>query len=73
MGQARNRGTREDRIAQSVERKRLRREALEADEIARWEALSDEQREDERERKRQRHRRVAELMAMVSVVSRGVR
>jgi hypothetical protein len=73
MGQARSRGTREERRDQAVERDRLRREALEAAEMARWEALTDEQRGDERERKRQAHRRVAELMAIAGIASRGVR
>jgi len=82
MGQAKNRGTREQRIAQSVERQRLEAEEVERAKERRrqearewWASLTPEQQAAERrkERKRQDSRMVlAAMMAMAESGTPGI-
>jgi len=53
MGQAKNRGTREQRIAQSIENTRLKEEADKQAAKDWWESLTDEEQQAERKKRRQ--------------------
>jgi hypothetical protein len=69
MGAAKQRGTREERIAQAVERDREAKEARIAAERARWEALTPEQREAERAAEARARRRILEMHAMAAMAA----
>lgn len=74
MGEAKRRGTREQRIEQRIRMGKAWDAAVKAAEDARWEALTPEQRQEELKAKRQRKERTAkfhQMMAMAMAIGRG--
>jgi hypothetical protein len=67
MGAAKQRGSREERIAQAEARDRDERMARAAAEVARWNALTPEQQEAEVRARRERKQRAADLRAMAAM------
>jgi hypothetical protein len=69
MGRARERGTREERIAQSIDRDRADKAARAAAEQARWDALTTEQQEAEVAERRRRKESRKTMLALTAMVA----
>jgi len=69
MGDAKNRGTREQRVAQAIERKKAENEKNRAAAQAWWEGLTEEQREEEKKKAKEKRDARLTLLGLVGAVT----